>query len=67
MKVVQSSSKGAIDGNVDVVKKNIVKSKSVKNTGNKPAGSAIKQKCGHKHEPRKCPAFGKVCHNCKKE
>ena len=49
---------------MDVVKKKIVKSKSVKNTDNKSAGSTIKQKCGkcgYKHEPLKCPAFGKLC------
>ena len=23
-------------------------------------------KCGYKHEPRKCPAFGQVCKNCNK-
>jgi len=22
-------------------------------------------KCGREHPPRKCPAFGKVCNNCK--
>ena len=70
MKVIQSTSSEANGSNVDFVKKNIVKSKSVKNTDNKPAGSTIKQKCGKcgcKHEPRKCPAFGKLCHNCKKK
>ena len=68
MKVIQSSSSGATGGNVDIVKKKIVKSKSQKNTDNKSAGTPIKQKCGkcgYKHEPRKCPAFGKLCHNCK--
>ena len=70
MKVIQSTSSGATGSNVDIVKKKIVKSKLVKNTDNKPAGSTIKQKfgkCGYKHEPRKCPAFGKLCHNCKKK
>ena len=70
MKVIQSTSSGANGSNVDFVKKNIVKSKSVTNSDNKPAGSTIKQKCGkcgYKHEPRKCPAFGKLCHNCKKK
>ena len=70
MKAIQSTSSGATGSNVDVVKKKIVKGTSVKNTDNKPAGSTIKQKCGkcgYKHEPRKCPAFGKLCHNCKKK
>ena len=65
MKVIQSTSSGATGSNVDVVKKKIVKSKSLKNTG-----SPMKQKCGkcgYKHEPRKCPAFGKLCNNCKKK
>ena len=55
---------------MDIVKKKIVNSKSLKNTDNKPAGSTIKQKCGkcrYKHEPRKCLTFGKLCHNCKKK
>ena len=70
MKVIQSTSSGATGSNMDVVKKKILKCKSLKNTDNKPAGSTIKQKCGkcgYKHEPRKCPAFGKLCHNCKKK
>ena len=51
-------------------KKKIVKSKSLKSTDKKPAGSPIKQKCGkcgYKHEPHKCQAFGKLCHKCKKK
>lgn len=24
------------------------------------------QKCGRKHEPRQCPAYGAVCHKCRK-
>ena len=28
--------------------------------------SQICGKCGYKHEPRKCPAFGKICKNCNK-
>ena len=70
MKAIQSTSSGATGSNVDIVKKKIVKSKSLKSTDNKSAGSTIKQKCGkcgYKHEPRKCPAFGKLCHNCKKK
>ena len=70
MKVIQSSSSGVTGGNVDVVNRKIVKSKSLKNTDNKPAGSTRKQKCrkcGYNHEPRKCLAFGKLCHNCKKK
>ena len=68
MKVLQSTSSGATGSNVDVVKKKILKSMSVKSTDNQSAGSTIKcGKCGYKHEPRKCPAFGKLCHNCKKK
>ena len=70
MKVIQSTSSGATGYNVDIVKKKILKSKSLKYTDNKPTGSPMKQKCGkcgYKHEPRKCPAFGKLCHNCKKK
>ena len=55
---------------MDVINRKIVKSKSLKNTDNKPAGSTRKQKCrkcGYKHKPHKCPAFGKLCHNCKKK
>ena len=26
----------------------------------------VSPKCGTKHEPRSCPAFGKICNNCKK-
>ena len=55
---------------MDVVKKKVVKSKSLKSNNNKPAGSPIKQKCGkcgYKHEPRKCTGFGKLCHNYKKK
>ena len=63
MKAIQSTSSGATGSNVDVVKRKSVKSKSLKSTDNKSAGSTIKQKCGkcgYKHEPRKCPAFGKL-------
>ena len=70
MIVIQSTSSGATGSNENVVKKKIVKSNSVKNTDNKPAGSTIKlksRKCGYKHEPHKCPAFGKLCHNCKRK
>ena len=70
MKIIQSTSSRATGSNVNFVKKKIVKSKSVKNTDNKPTRSPIKQKCGkcgYKHEPRKCPAFGKLCHYCKKK
>ena len=70
MKVIQNTSSEATGSNVDVVRKKVVKSKSLKSTDNKPAGYTIKLKCGkcgYKHEPRKCPAFGKLCHNCKKK
>ena len=70
MRVIQSTSSGGTDSNVDIAKRKIVNSKSLKNTVNKPTESPMKQKCGrceYKHEPRKCPALGKFCHNCKKE
>ena len=62
---MQNTSSRATGGNVDADKKKIVKNKSLNNIHNKPAGSPIKEKCGYKHESRKCPAFGTHCHNCK--
>lgn len=70
MKAMQSSSAGATSGNVDFVRRKTEKSKPMKNTDSKSTASQNKQKCGkcgYKHEPRKCPAFGKICHNCKKK
>ena len=43
-----------------------------KTTGNGKISTGIHNKaeecpkCGTKHEPRSCPAFGKTCNNCKK-
>ena len=43
-----------------------------KTTGNGKISTGIHNKtkecpkCGTKHEPRNCPAFGKTCNNCKK-
>ena len=43
-----------------------------KTTGNGKISNGIHNKikecpkCGMKHEPRSCPAFGKTCNNCKK-
>ena len=43
-----------------------------KTTGNGKISTGIhhkakeRPKCGTRHEPRSCPAFGKTCNNCKK-
>ena len=70
LKVLQTASAGASGSNIDFVRKKSDKNKLMKNTENRPAASQQKQKCGkcgYKHEPRKCPAFGKICMNCKKK
>lgn len=70
LKVLQTASAGASGSNIDFVRKKSDKNKPMKNTENRPAASQQKQKCGkcgYKHEPRKCPAFGKICMNCKKK
>ena len=70
LKVLQTALAGASGSNIDFVRKKSDKNKLMKNTENRPAASQQKQKCGkcgYKHEPRKCPAFGKICMNCKKK
>ncbi|GFX75680.1 uncharacterized protein TNCV_3575051 [Trichonephila clavipes] len=39
----------------------------VKENQNKPKTQCNCKKCGRKHKPRECPAFGKVCAKCKKK
>ena len=52
------------EGNVDIVRKKVFKNKPSKRAVNKAVTSQICGKCGY--EPRKCPAFGKICKNCNK-
>ena len=63
LKAMQSMS---AEGNVDIVKKKVFKNKPSKSAENQAVTLQICGKCGYKHEPRKCPAFGKVCKNCNK-
>ncbi|KAK0139061.1 hypothetical protein N1851_024415 [Merluccius polli] len=35
-------------------------------TSSKKQGTTVCHKCGNKHEPRQCPAYGAVCHKCGK-
>ena len=53
----------AVEGNV---RKKVTKNKPGKSVGQKAVTEQICGKCGYKHEPRKCPSFGKVCKNCNK-
>ncbi|GFU74978.1 transposon Tf2-9 polyprotein [Trichonephila clavipes] len=39
----------------------------VKENQNKPKTQHNFKKCGRKHKPRECPAFGKICAKCKKK
>ncbi|GFW20261.1 transposon Tf2-9 polyprotein [Trichonephila clavipes] len=39
----------------------------VKKNQNKPKTQYNCKKCGRKHKPRECPAFGKICAKCKKK
>ncbi|GFT99883.1 uncharacterized protein TNCV_749341 [Trichonephila clavipes] len=39
----------------------------VKENQNKPKTQYNCKKCGRKHKPRECPAFGKICAKCKKK
>ncbi|GFX52843.1 transposon Tf2-9 polyprotein [Trichonephila clavipes] len=39
----------------------------VKENQNKPETQYNCKKCGRKHKPRECPAFGKICAKCKKK
>lgn len=66
MKAIQGATN---EGNVDVVRNKSLKSKPHKGS-EKKSQQKMKQncgKCGYKHEPAKCPAFGKLCNNCKKK
>ena len=54
------------EGSVDIVKKKVLKNKPSKNAETQAVTLKICGKCGYKHEPSKCPAFGKVCKNCNK-
>lgn len=36
-------------------------------TGSKPAAEFQCSRCGSKHKPRSCPAYGKECHKCHKD
>ena len=54
------------EGNVDIIRKKVFKNKPSKSEENKAVTSQICGKCGYKYEPRKCPAFGKICKNCNK-
>lgn len=64
MKAIQGMS---AEGNVDIVKKKVLKNKPNKAVEHKPVNSHECGKCGYKHEPRKCPAFGKFCKNCNRK
>ena len=62
-----STQQGIItEGNVDIVRKKVFKNKPSKRAKNKAVTSQIYGKYGYKHEPRKCPAFGKICKNYNK-
>ncbi|GFX59111.1 retrovirus-related Pol polyprotein from transposon 17.6 [Trichonephila clavipes] len=39
----------------------------MKENHNKPKTQYNCKKCGRKHKPRECPAFGKICAKCKKK
>ncbi|GFX21754.1 transposon Tf2-9 polyprotein [Trichonephila clavipes] len=39
----------------------------VKENQNKPKTQYNCKKCGRKHKPRECPAFGKICAKCKRK
>ena len=52
--------------NVDIVRKKVFKNKPSKSVENKAVTSQICGKCEYKHEPRKCPAFGKIGKICNK-
>ena len=54
------------EGNVDIVRKKVFKNKPRNRAENKTVTSQISGKCGYKHDPRKCPAFDKICKNCNK-
>ena len=55
MKAIQGMS---AEGNVDIVRKNVIKNKPNKTVEYKPVTSQTCGKCGYiKHEPRKCPAL----------
>ena len=60
LKAMQSLS---AEGSVGIVKKKVFKNKPSNSAENKAETIQICRKCGYKHEPRKCPAFGKVCKN----
>ena len=65
---IQVGSTGSVTSNVDAVNKKKTRRCDVtlarQNTeDNKPKYD----KCGLKHKPKDCPAFGKVCYHCGKE
>ena len=64
MKAIQGLS---AEGNVDIVKRKMVKNKPNKAVEYIPLTSQKCRKCGYKHEPPKCSAFGKFCKNCKRK
>ena len=54
------------EGSFDIVRKKVFKNKPNKSAENKAVASQICGKCGYKHGPPTCPAFGKICKNCNK-